>query len=96
MPDGVELAVAGEVDQLNAGMLTDAFAAVLQGSEGTVFVDLGGVTYLDSSGLRVLLSQRLAFEAAGRLLVVTEASAILRRLFEVVGVTGLLLGSNSN
>ena len=49
------LAVTGEIDIHTAHALGDRLADVVASGERTLIVDLGGVEFLDSSGLSVLV-----------------------------------------
>jgi anti-anti-sigma factor len=80
--------VHGEIDLESSGELT----AVLAGleSSGTVDVDLAGVSYIDSTGLRSLLAARDAAAAEGGTLRVSATSSIVARLIEITGANELL------
>ncbi|MEV5432361.1 STAS domain-containing protein [Streptomyces sp. NPDC052701] len=74
-PDGRPLlAVAGEIDQGNAGSLAEA----LDRTSGPVVVDLTAVEYLDSAGLSVLFthSDRLELIATPLLAPVLTISGL--------------------
>jgi len=79
--------VAGEVDLSTAPRLKEVLDEVAPVS-GAVIVDLTGVSFMDSSGLNVLLQRReqLLGDHSGATvrLIVTQPS--LRRLFEVTGL----------
>lgn len=72
------LVVGGEVDLNNA----DRFAGLLRDAGRPLVVDLGGVTYFDSSALRVVITEHLARP----LHVVAPVGSIARRVIEVTGV----------
>jgi len=82
----VMLTVSGEIDLANANAVQDEIFDVIGNDAVRVSLDLTQVTYLDSSGLRVL------FTLAGRLkvlqmrmdLVVAPASPV-RRVLEMSG-----------
>lgn len=60
-PAGVPvLAVVGEVDLANAAAFDRAVGGAAE--DGRVAVDLSGVTYLDSAGVRVLLERAVALD----------------------------------
>jgi anti-sigma B factor antagonist len=65
-PDGVlEVVLRGEIDYTNAGPVTEAVrGAVERDRPAAVHVDLSGVTFLDSSGIGVLISGMKAARAA--------------------------------
>ena len=54
-------------------------------------VDLAGVSYLDSSGVRCLLNASKRAAAAGSELVVCRPVGIVLRVLEICGVDDLLL-----
>lgn len=80
------LRATGEIDAHTAPRLTSAIDAAAP----SVRLDLSGVEFVDSSGLRVLIDahQRLA-EQGGGLTIVTPSPAVAR-LFEISGVTDYL------
>jgi anti-sigma B factor antagonist len=81
------LRVVGEVDVSTASKLRDSLGEIPQGT-GIVIVDLSEVTFLDSSGLGVLVAgwKRLSTggeEADLRLVVVRP---VIQRVLEVTGL----------
>jgi len=83
--DGTAVVVDGEVD---AHTCPDLVAALnpLPGS-GDVRVDVSGVGFMDSSGLRALIGAHQAAEEADRRLVVGKPSPAVRRLIEISGLS---------
>jgi anti-sigma B factor antagonist len=80
--------VHGEIDLETSGALTSALAGVLD--VGNVRLDLTGVDYMDSTGLRAVLVAREGLRAAGGDLRVVSASSIVTRLIEITGIHDLL------
>ena len=77
--------LSGEVDFTSAGPVQATLTAMVLPGGGTVVVDLGRVSFIDSSGLGVLVqAHRTAQERDTRLLVV--ASPPVRKL---LGLTAL-------
>jgi anti-anti-sigma factor len=74
--------VRGEIDAATASILDEAIEDV----RGTVVLDLGAVTFLDSSGVRVLLRHHQRREDAGAQLVLIELSRPVRRVLDAAGV----------
>ena len=61
--DGVELAVVGRLDAESAGELRHAVAAEVRRGGHQISLDLAGVTFLSSAGIRVLFeTQRPCYE----------------------------------
>jgi anti-sigma B factor antagonist len=61
---GVRLRLSGELDIATAARLQDAVAAAREQGASRVLLDMGGLSFVDSSGLRmcILLSARAAEE----------------------------------
>ncbi|MEZ5217886.1 MAG: STAS domain-containing protein [Ilumatobacteraceae bacterium] len=83
--DGIVSAV-GEIDAHTAGQLSSALAG--RAAEDVV-VDLSGVTFLDSSGLRVLLAERQDHADAGTSLFLRAPSGPVRRVLELSGLAAV-------
>ena len=73
--------VQGEIDLVTAPLLSEAFV----GLGSRIIVDLRAVSFMDSSGLAVLIQQKSQMEG-GELRIVADGSAVLR-LFELSGLT---------
>jgi anti-sigma B factor antagonist len=86
--DEIVFALAGELDPHTAPQLQEELDAVRGvGHGGTTFVlDLGELTFIDSSGLRVLISAQKEIETAGGRLVLRRPSATAHRLLEITGL----------
>jgi anti-sigma B factor antagonist len=84
-PDGVCVAVAGEVDVDTAPRMRQALAAALQ-EASQVVVDLGAVTFLDSSGLSALIAAQQGADAAGVTLRLRHPAPVVRRLLALTGM----------
>jgi len=82
------LTPVGELDIATAGELRGAFEAVLGDADAeaeVIVVDLGELTFMDSTGLHALLAMSAACEHGDRLRVV-NASGSVARLFDIAGV----------
>lgn len=80
---------SGELDAASAGQLASTLDGA-QGADGGIALDLGGVTFIDSSGLRVIAAEVRRAGEAGSSFAVTEASDAVRRIFEMTGLGDLL------
>jgi anti-sigma B factor antagonist len=76
-------AVDGEIDAHSAPMIAAAIAA---SSAEPLLIDLSGVEFVDSSGLRVLIEAHQTRQAAGQTMTLVEPSHVVSRLFEIAGV----------
>jgi anti-anti-sigma factor len=70
------LAASGEIDVATAPELVEAAAAVLASGALDVWLDLSEVTFMDSTGVKVLLDTRGALSGTGR------------RVLQIAGVEG--------
>jgi anti-sigma B factor antagonist len=80
------LAARGEVDLSSAGRFAQELTALVADGGGSALVDLSGVTFLDSSGVRELLAANRRAEAMGLQLQLVNPSAACRRVLEISGV----------
>ena len=77
------LALSGRLDTNTSPDLEAALK--LDGVDELVF-DFGGVQYIASSGLRVLLSAQKAMSAKGGRMLVAHPNEMVRGVFEVTGL----------
>jgi len=84
------LALTGELDPHTAPLLQEQIDAVRSSSGDagptTVVLELSGLTFIDSSGLRVVISTQKALAADGGRLVLRNPSETARRLLEITGL----------
>lgn len=86
--DFTVLAVAGEIDLATAPQLETQVANV--DPTGKVMIDLSEVTFMDSTGLRVLISaHERASDGGGKLAIVAGEGAVTK-LLAITGVDGWL------
>ena len=83
--------VRGEVDLDTAPRLTAALEAAMRESRGPFVVDLSDVTFLDSSGVNVLLRARALLGREERDLVLVCPPGSARRIFEVAAIVDLFV-----
>ena len=87
------LAVAGEIDLAVAQDLRDATATALRGRGlRRLVIDFAGVTFLDCSGISVLLAATNTAHAQDVDAVLINCSPLVLRILEITGVTAALLG----
>jgi anti-sigma B factor antagonist len=77
--------VEGEIDLATAPLFDEKLVAAEATGARTVIVDLERVSFMDSTGLKILIKHALA-EANGGRVHVTPGSAQVRRLFEITGM----------
>jgi anti-sigma B factor antagonist len=89
--DGVHRVVLrGELDLLGAPILWQRIVELCEGPTVGLRLDLRRLTFMDSSGLHVVLDTRALCESKGFDFAITDGSPPVRRLFEVSGLRGLL------
>ncbi len=87
--DFVTLHVSGEVDLHTAPSLREAALAALRQHGTSLRVDLSDVTFMDSTGIEVLLATRRRAELEGGSLTLCHLTPAVRRIIEVTGLDRL-------
>lgn len=80
-----DVVVSGDIDAHTCPELTAALEPLP--GDGDVHVNASSVGFMDSSGLRVLISAHQSAESSGRRLVITQPSNPVIRLIEVSGLS---------
>jgi anti-sigma B factor antagonist len=81
-PDRLHVGLNGELDIVNAPSL-DAELVALQADSVELVLDLRGVTFIDSTGLRALLAADERARSGGGRVVVVRGAAAVDRAFAV-------------
>lgn len=84
------LSPRGQVDAATAPVLRSALESAAAGAGARVLVDLGGVSFLDSTGLGVLVGGLRRCRVAGGALRVVCTDAAMLELFRVTGLLEVL------
>ena len=82
--------LTGDIDLSTVEDAGERLREAIAGSEGTLAVDLREVTFLDSSGLRLLLQLNQELAESGRRLVVVQGPRRVARVFELTGAVSEL------
>jgi anti-sigma B factor antagonist len=88
--DGAVVHVSGEVDLATCPQLRDVLAELVDRGVHHLIVDLDQVTFLDSSGIGVLIGVLGRIREHGGSLRLTAPSPHVRRVLELTGITALL------
>jgi anti-anti-sigma factor len=80
---------AGEVDISTSPQLGAALETAVAGATSSVDLDLGGVTFLDASGVSAILVARNRAHRDGIRLRVVHPTTFVRRVLEITGVTSV-------
>jgi anti-sigma B factor antagonist len=82
-PGRASVAVSGEVDASNAGRLRLAILDAASEHGVQLEVDLAGVTFMDSTGLRAIAEAALALDPSGSGLVLCNVPRVVLRILEI-------------
>jgi anti-sigma B factor antagonist len=81
----------GEIDMASAPMLERALSDAIESSDGPVVLDLLGVTFFDSSGLRTaIVAHRDLDERGRRLAIACQRDGYAWRTLSLAGVVEIL------
>jgi anti-sigma B factor antagonist len=84
------VAIRGEIDVAAVPELEHALDVAILESTGAFVLDLSGVEFLDSTGLRLVLRWRALLAREERSLAIVCPPGPVRRLFDVAGIAELL------
>lgn len=91
--DGItEVTVTGEIDA--ASMLALQTPLSELSSQSHILLDMSGVKFMDSSGLRVILTQRIRLTEAGGSIHIRRASPAVERVLQISGLADILSQSD--
>jgi anti-sigma B factor antagonist len=81
--EALVIALTGELDLVNAPRWEEELASIETDPPETLIVDLRGISFIDSTGLRAVIAADQRARAAGRRLVVVGGAPAVDRLFRV-------------
>jgi anti-anti-sigma factor len=91
-PSRAEVRVCGEVDMATAPAMQEAIERAASSPPiAEVTVDLGGVTFMDSSGLAALVNAQRALSRADQIVSLGRVTPRIERVLEVSGLAAVLL-----
>lgn len=85
-PERYTIQVTGEVDISNAGSLRNAIDMALEQPTDAVVLDLDGVSYIDSTGIGVLVGAAHHADERKRAFSVINAQPGVMRVVQLLGV----------
>ncbi|MGH2853279.1 MAG: STAS domain-containing protein [Solirubrobacteraceae bacterium] len=86
----VSIALEGELDLAGARQLEESLAAAEREDPALLVVDLEGLQFIDSTGLRLLLQADARARERGYELVLRPGEPAVQRAFEVTGALTVL------
>jgi anti-anti-sigma factor len=86
----VTLTLRGELDLASVPALEERLAAIERGEPKRIVIDLSGLSFIDSSGLRVLLLADGRADEGGHELLFSQPTEPVHRVLEMTGALDLL------
>ena len=86
---------SGRIDSANASQFQEELSVVNDGSGSGVILDLGGLSYISSAGLRVILMVAKTLRSTNTNFVVCSPSDAIREIFEISGFSQIIPIHNS-
>jgi anti-sigma B factor antagonist len=90
LKDHTHVALAGELDGATAPFLVRTLVEVNATLEGDLVLDITQLSFIDSTGLSVFVSQQKKVSAEGHRFVIYGPTALARRLFQITGLEDVL------
>jgi anti-sigma B factor antagonist len=88
--DGHTIRLSGELDLASAGDVEHELERVEATDARSILVDLSGLTFMDSTGLRLLLGAHARLREQDDRLALRRGPRSVQRVFELSGVDDLL------
>ena len=88
-----EVTVSGEIDAASMAALQTPLSEL--SSQTHIVLDMSGVKFMDSSGLRVILAQRIRMTEAGGSIHIRRASPAVERILQISGLADILSRSDT-
>ena len=89
--DGIHARLGGEFTDPNATRLVDAARELCSPDRRQFYVDMGEVTYTDSTGLNALVLVRMLVRAHGGIVTLCDVPARVLRLLEITALTSVFV-----
>jgi anti-sigma B factor antagonist len=88
--DAVALGLAGDLDMSATFALEPVLDRILADGARELVLDLGGVGFVDSSGLGLLIATHERTSDADVAMAITGAAPEIQRVFQIAGLDGVL------
>jgi anti-sigma B factor antagonist len=85
-PGGVVLVLSGELDMATAPHLEREIASASDAQPDAIVLDLRGLDFIDSTGLRTLITEHDRSRASGRKFALVQGSKQVDRLMSITRV----------
>ena len=85
--DAVRIALSGELDMSSALLFDDELKRIEDSDDAdTIVLDLRALKFVDSTGLRLILSAHARARRRGRRLRIVQGSDAVKRIFRLTGM----------
>lgn len=81
--DGVEISLKGELDLSTIEKVEQELTRAEDDGHRLIVLDLGGLTFLDSTGLRTIVTADQRARRSGRRVVILKGPATVHRVFTI-------------
>jgi anti-sigma B factor antagonist len=88
--DGVCIVLIGEIDAASAPPLQRRLDEVIGSATGAVALDMSGISFIDSTGIRVLITLHRFLSTQRRSFALRAVSAQTRKVLDLAGLTSML------
>jgi anti-sigma B factor antagonist len=88
--NNVTLALAGRLDTITSVQLTNEFDALFSEGSSDITLDLKGIDYISSAGLRVLLVAQKQVNSKNRKLELTGVNGSVKDVLDMTGFSSIL------
>jgi anti-anti-sigma factor len=85
-PGPALVVLAGEMDIVSAGAFTESMTELDSSVPDALVIDVGGLTFIDSSGISALVQAARNVEARGGRAVIAAPAGHVQRVFDITGV----------
>ncbi len=89
-PEAAVFVLRGEIDAHTAPHFAARFDPLPAGADAAVILDMADVTFMDSSGLRVLIELNRRASEAGLAMIVRAPSRAVARIIEISGLSDII------
>ncbi len=90
LDDSVVVAIGGELDLLTAAVVAGALNATVDPRHRDLIVDVGGVSFIDATGVDAFASVVQHLQPLGGTCTVRSASQLVRRVFDITDMSALV------
>lgn len=87
----VPLLLPAEIDCSNSSDVAEALCRLVAGNPRTICVDLGGVTFMGSSGIAACIKAQRCARLAGYDMVFVNPTGPVAQVIQILGLEGVLL-----